>query len=265
MLVSDLLQKLEILWPSESADDWDRPGLSVGSSSVEITKVLLSVDVTKGVVEEAIALGCNLIVSHHPLLLRGVNQVSSESLKGPILELAIKNDVVIFSAHTNADKAEIGTAMALARLFGLSVKTRLNPISGHGVIGELPSPMKLIEFSTKVARVLPAVAAGVKVAGNPEQLVQRIAIAPGAGDSETGQALAASVDVFITSDLRHHPSQDFMETPSSRPKALIDVSHWASEYSLLPEAKLAIERFFPGLEVLISELKTDPWDFAVMQ
>ena len=259
-----ILKELERLWPISSADDWDRPGLSVGSIDQEVNKILLSVDVTKAVIQEAIARGCQLIVSHHPLLLRGVNDVSEQTLKGEVISLAIKNDVAIYSAHTNADKAEIGTASALAELYGVSNTEVLDPESGHGLVGDLIPEQSLIEFATWIAKKLPSVAAGVKVAGDPESRIRRVALSPGAGDSNLGIAKAKGVDVFITSDLRHHPSQDFLEAPGS-PRALIDVSHWASEYSLLPKAQEAIAKLFSDIEVLISDVRTDPWDFAVMQ
>lgn len=259
-----IITELERLWPLVTADEWDRPGLSVGSAKLDVQKILLSVDVTKAVVQEAIAIGANLIISHHPLLLRGVNEVSEQSLKGEIVSLAIKNDVAIYSAHTNADKAEIGTATALAGLYGLRNLSVLDAETGHGLVGELDTEQTLVEFATKIAKLLPSVAAGIKVAGDPEQRIKTVALSPGAGDSDLGKAMARGVDLFITSDLRHHPSQDFVETPG-RPRALIDVSHWASEFALLPKAQEAILKLFPALEVEISDVRTDPWNFAVMQ
>ena len=258
------ITELERLWPLNTGDDWDRPGLSVGSLKQEINKVLLSLDITRAVVQEAIETGVNLIISHHPLLLRGVNEVSEQSLKGEIVSLAIKNDVAIYSAHTNADKAEVGTAAVLAVLYGVKNTTVLDPETGHGLVGELETEQTLVEFATRIAKLLPPVAAGIKVAGDPEQRIKTVALSPGAGDSFLGKAMARGVDVFITSDLRHHPSQDFVETPGGA-RALIDVSHWASEFALLPKAKEAILKLFPALEIEISDVRTDPWNFAVMQ
>lgn len=262
--LEQLTEFFEELWPSVSADDWDRVGLSVGSLDQEISKVLLSVDVTKSVLEEAKALGCNLVLSHHPLLLRGVNEVSEQSLKGQLVSFAIKSDIAIFSAHTNADKAAIGTAAALANLFGLTSTRQLDQETGHGLVGELSSPESLIEFATKIAKSLPSVAAGLKVAGDPEKLIHRVALSPGAGDADLGKAMAAGVDVFITSDLRHHPAQDFLETPGHQ-TALIDIAHWASESVFLTSVAKAITERFSDLEVVLSDVRTDPWDFAVMQ
>lgn len=264
MYLSELLDYFQEIWPLDSADDWDRPGLSVGSSEQRVSKALLSVDITKAVVEEAISVGADLIVSHHPLLLRGVNEVTEQSLKGQIITLAIKNDIAIFSAHTNCDKAELGTARALANLFEINDVQVLDPLTGHGLIGKLHPAMTLLSFATKIAKLLPPVAAGLKVAGDPQQLVTKVALSPGAGDSDLGKALEAGADLFITSDLRHHPAQDFIETPG-KPRALIDISHWASESVYLDATQAAISERFSELSVLVSEVRTDPWDFAVMQ
>ena len=262
--LEQLTKFFEELWPSFTADDWDRVGLSVGSLDQKISKILLSVDVTKSVLEEAKSLGCNLVLSHHPLLLRGVNEVSEQSLKGQLVSFAIKSDIAIFSAHTNADKAAIGTAAALANLFGLTATRQLDHESGHGLVGELSSPESLIQFATKIAKSLPSVAAGLKVAGDPEKLIYRVALSPGAGDADLGKAMEAGVDVFITSDLRHHPAQDFLETPGHQ-TALIDIAHWASESVFLMSVAKAITERFSDLEVVLSDVRTDPWDFAVMQ
>jgi dinuclear metal center YbgI/SA1388 family protein len=261
-----LTQTFEKLWPQSSADDWDRPGLSFGTTSQDISKALLSVDVTAAVLAEAIEVGAQLVISHHPPMLRGVNQLPTSSPKGRIAYLAIKNDIAVFSAHTNADKAAIGTASSLAELMGIQQLEPLDSETGHGFVGLLPSEESLLSFSTRLARLLPSVAAGIKVAGDPDFQIRKIAVAPGAGDSFLDAALGAGVDVFITSDLRHHPAQDFLENNHSDKKvALIDISHWAAESIWLPMAQKELSKLHPNVEFLVSEIRTDPWDFAVMQ
>lgn len=261
-----LTQTFEKLWPIQSSDDWDKPGLAFGSIHQEISKILLTVDVTSAVLEEAIDTGAQLVLAHHPSLLRGVNQLSEQSIKGKLAALAIRNNLAVFSAHTNADKAEVGTAQALAAAIDVRGFAPLDAESGHGFVAELQSPETLISFSTRLAKLLPSVAAGIKAAGDPEMLVKTIGVAPGAGDSFLGSALSAGVDVFITSDLRHHPAQDFMESNAiGKRVALIDISHWAAESLWLPFAQKELMKHHPEVEIVISEIRTDPWDFAVMQ
>jgi putative NIF3 family GTP cyclohydrolase 1 type 2 len=195
-----------------------------------------------------------------------VSELPSQSVKGNIISQAIKGELAIFSAHTNADAATIGTATALADLFSLHNTGPLDPESGHGIVGSLRQPETLIGFATRIAKLLPSVAAGIKVAGNPDAMVQKIGLAPGAGDGFLEAAIAHKLDAFITSDLRHHPSQDFLETNAyAGPVALIDISHWAAESIWLPLAQKELSKMHPDVSFILSELSTDPWDFAVMQ
>ncbi len=261
-----LTQTFEELWPISSKDDWDYPGLAFGSKDSEINRVLLSVDVTAAVIQEAIDKGCQLLLAHHPVLLRGVNELGTATIKGNIASLAIKNDIAVFSAHTNADKSEIGTGTALALAIDATVLGPLDKDSGHGFVAKLNKPETLIAFSTRLAKILPSVAAGLKVAGDPEQLISSIAMAPGAGDSFMEQALRAKVDLFITSDLRHHLAQDYMESnQTGRQLALMDISHWAAESMWLPLVQKELSKRHSDVVFEVSELRTDPWDFAVMQ
>ena len=261
-----LTRTFEELWPISLSEDWDRPGLTFGSKTAEISKVLLSVDVTTSVLSEAIEQKAQLILAHHPVMLRGVTSLGEDSIKGNLAKLAIKYDIAVFTAHTNADKAEVGTASALANMLDLQVEGPLDSVSGHGFIAKLRAPESLLSFSTRLAKLLPSVAAGLKVAGNPDLEINRIAFAPGAGDSFLTSALASGADVFITSDLRHHTAQDFLENNEvGRSVSLIDISHWASESLWLPLAQKELMKRHPQVEFVVSDVRTDPWDFAVMQ
>ena len=261
-----LIRTFEKLWPSSSSDSWDYPGLAFGSKGSQVSKVLLTVDVTSAVIDEAIDLGAQLILAHHPVLLRGVQELGAETIKGNIATRAIKNNIAVFSAHTNADKAEVGTASALVQAIGAQISGPLDPESGHGAVCLLSKPEALVAFAARFAKLLPSVAAGIKVAGDPEMEISTFAIAPGAGDSFLGHALQADVDLFITSDLRHHPAQDFLESNSVGKKiALMDISHWAAESMWLPLAQKELMKLHPDVEFVLSDTRTDPWDFAVMQ
>lgn len=261
-----LIKSFEKLWPLSSADSWDQPGLAFGSKQDQISKALLSVDVTAAVIKEAMDTGAELIISHHPPLLRGVNQLGAETIKGNLAKLAIANNIAVYSAHTNADKAKNGSAAALVRALGGSEYEVLDSETGHGAVFSLAKPESLISLATRLAQLLPSVAAGLKVAGDPDAEVTRVAIAPGAGDSFMANALMAEVDVFITSDLRHHPAQDFIESNEVGKRiALIDISHWAAESLWLPLAQAELQAIHPEVEFVLSDVRTDPWDFAVMQ
>jgi dinuclear metal center YbgI/SA1388 family protein len=268
--ISDVTSAAELLWPTSGAEDWDKPGLITGSANNEVSKVLLSVDVTSELVDEALAGGFDLIISHHPYLLRGLNALTEDSLKGSVLTKAVRGNLALYSAHTNADITATGVSATLARAFGLIDIEPLVPVAenvGHGRIGNLAEPMALVDFARRVARALPASAAGIKVAGRADSSVQRIALCGGAGDSFIQDAISADADVFVTSDLRHHPTQDAVEQALAygREFALIDVSHWAAESLWLEVAANELEKALPGVKFEVSDLRTDPWDFAVTQ
>lgn len=265
MTLSNLLASFERLWPRDSAEDWDRPGLMVGNPSQEINKVLLAVDVTSEVVDQAIQSGCQLLLTHHPMLLRGVHELGELTLKGNLVTKAIKSGLAIFSAHTNADIAQGGVSQSLAQALELRNLAPLDAVSGHGIVGDIEE-IKLIEYARKIARAIPATAQGIRVAGNSEKPISRVGLVAGAGDGFLSMASLAGIDLFITSDLRHHPAQDFIEQSKlSDGPALIDIAHWAAEWVWLDQAAAQLAGIHRDVEFIVSDLRTDPWDFAVMQ
>jgi dinuclear metal center YbgI/SA1388 family protein len=265
MLLSDLIKTFESLWPSHTAEEWDRVGLVTGNQGQKISRVLLSVDVTDEVIVDAISQNANLILSHHPMLLRPVHDLSELTLKGNLISKAIRASLAIFSAHTNADVAPGGVSQSLAESLGLKDLQPLDQISGAGVVGQI-AKSTLLDFARDVAKVLPSVAQGIKVAGDPAREITKVALVGGAGDSYLANAQRAGVDLFITSDLRHHPAQDFIEQSklTSGP-ALMDISHWAAEWIWLDRAAQNLSEKHPEVEFVVCDVRTDPWDFAVMQ
>lgn len=260
--LSELLVTFEEAWPASHADDWDRVGLSVGSKSADISCILVSVDLTHEVIDEAIELGAELILTHHPLLLKGVDSVAEDKLKGSLISRMIRHSIATFSAHTNADVQVDGASRAMAKAFGLN---DLRPLVtteggfGHGVIGTLRQPVTLGEFAARVSGSLPKTARKVAYSGESDRLISSVAICSGAGDSFLPVVLNSDADVYVTSDLRHHPALDAISTPrSARALALIDVSHWAAE-SLWVHSAISKLSGLPKIRVIASNVKTDPW------
>ena len=265
MTLSNLLASFERLWPRDTAEEWDRPGLMLGNPSQEVTKVLLAVDVTAEVIEQAKQSGCQLLLTHHPMLLRGVHELGELTLKGNLIAKAIKSGLAIFAAHTNADIAQGGVSQSLAQALELRNLTPLDASSGHGIVGDIDET-KLIDFARKIARTIPATAQGVKVSGNSEKVISRVGLVAGAGDGFLPLASQIGIDLFITSDIRHHPAQDFSEQSKlSAGPALIDIAHWAAEWVWLDQAAAQLASMHRDVEFIVSDLRTDPWDFAVMQ
>lgn len=263
-----VIETLEGLWPPGGAEEWDAVGLVVGSRSQQISHIRLVVDVVRATVDEAIADGADLIVAHHPLLLRGVTSVAEDHYKGALVADLIRAGVGLYSAHTNADAVDLGTSEVLARALGIGemspITAGLDENSGIGRVGVLAQPMRLYDLATTLGRLVPQTAGGIRVSGDPEQMVSRVALCTGAGDSLLGHPVVQAADVYITGDLRHHPASEVQQQRlHSDGPALIDVAHFASEWFFLDQVKTELEQRLPGVSVSVSDIVTDPWDFVI--
>lgn len=268
--IREVVEAAESLWPVSLAEDWDRPGIQIGNIEWSVERVLLAVDLTAEVVSEAVSIGANLIVTHHPFLIRGVSSIDSRSEKGAVIIECISRSIAVFSAHTNADSASGGVSDVLARAFGLTDVSPLvgkrvdGNVEGIGRLGLLEVPVSLGAFAALVAVSLPHTAAGVLVSGAPDRRIEAVALCGGAGDSLIDLEPVASADVFVTSDLRHHVALDARERANmGQGPALINVSHWASESLWLDQARVDLASRVTNIEFIISTVRTDPWDFCV--
>jgi dinuclear metal center YbgI/SA1388 family protein len=267
--IQDFNSVAEGLWPSATKEEWDVVGLVVGSNNQQVNKVLLTVDVTAEVIDLAIANGADLIFAHHPLLLKGVTNLADESSKGNLVAKLIKAGIALYSAHTNADVVSAGTSAVLGQHLGLGSTRPLAPLSdgvqGIGIIGKLEQKHSLGDLAANLNSFLPQTATGVRVAGEFEKQVTTVALCAGAGDSYLLLALDAGADVYITSDLRHHPAQEILEEAKARNVdfSLVDISHWAAEFLWLATAKDQLARELPGIELEICDIRTDVFDFLM--
>ncbi|MGN6428342.1 Nif3-like dinuclear metal center hexameric protein [uncultured Leifsonia sp.] len=263
-------ETVETLWPLAGAEGWDAPGLLSGAPDAPVERILLAVDAVAATVDEAVETKTDLLIAHHPLLLRGVTTVAEDRYKGALLAKLIRNDCALIAAHTNADVVAEGTSAVLAAKLGLAGTTPIAPaadgVTGIGRVGTLPEPTTLGALARVLADLLPPTAGGVRAAGDYHQPVSRVAVCGGAGDSLLGSDAVRDADVYITADLRHHPASEAREQAVlGGGPALLDVSHWASEWLWLETAARQLREALPGVEVEISELRTDPWDFAILQ
>ena len=260
----------EQLWPMSGAESWDAPGLLSGDPNAPVTRIHLAVDPVLDTVDEALALGADLLLVHHPLLLRGVTSVAEDRYKGAALARLIRGGCALIAAHTNADVVETGTSAVFAERLGLqSIRPLVpgpDPARGIGRTGTLPEPTTLGALARELGTLLPSTAGGIRVSGAFDAPVSTIALCGGAGDSLLGNPDVLDADVYITSDLRHHPASEFRENARHNDgPALIDVSHWASEWLWLDTAATQLRTMLDGVTVTVSDLRTDPWDFVVVQ
>ncbi|MGK2348581.1 Nif3-like dinuclear metal center hexameric protein [Actinomyces sp. W5033] len=265
LTVADVVRILREAAPPELAEPWDSNQLICGDPDDAVRSVLLAVDPLPPVIDEAISVGVDMVITHHPLFLRGTDHVSATTGKGRSVHRLIRAGIALANAHTTWDCAAGGNADALAAAVGLTSTTVLSPSSadpalGIGRVGRLEQPTTLRALAERVAAVLPDSAPGLLVGGDPEAEVSTVAVSGGSGDSLLGAARQAGADVFLTADLRHHPATDHLA--DGRPYLLCG-THWATEWvGLAPLAsRLEAGAAHRGrtLTTRVSKVLTDPW------
>jgi dinuclear metal center YbgI/SA1388 family protein len=264
--VGDVVAVMARRYPPQWAHDWDRVGLVVGDLADPVRRVLLAVDCVPQTVAQAQRVGAQMMIVHHPLLLRGVHSVATTTYKGAAVHALIRSGIALLVAHTNADVASPGVSDALAQRLGLvDVRPILPDVQGQprqpGRVGVLAVPLSLSEFTEYVAARLPATTMGVRAAGDPNREIRTVAVCGGAGDfllgdlAGTESGTGTGIDAYLTADLRHHPVS---EHGASGGPALLDAAHWATERPwldlLAPQLRADL-----AVDVVISDLVTDSW------
>ena len=269
--LGDVTALLEEWFPPDHAEDWDAVGLVCGDPAVEVRRIHLAVDPVGAVVREALEAGAQLLVTHHPLLLKGVHGVPTTDPKGRLVHELVRGGCALLAAHTNADSPVGGVSESMALALGLLDVRPLeadgdDPDRGSGRVGRLPEPTTLRDFAEHVGRTLPRTAHGVRVAGDPDAVVETIGLCGGAGDFLLARARHLGVDAYLTSDLRHHPVSELREHAllGAGAPAVLDVAHWAAESTWLPVLRRRLQDAWGDtVEVHVSTIVTDPWTFRV--
>jgi dinuclear metal center YbgI/SA1388 family protein len=267
----EVVAALERLYPPQTALSWDRVGLVTGDLDQPVSLVYLAVDPTLAVIDEARGAGANLLLTHHPLLLRGVHSVATTGAKGASVTSLIVNDIALYVAHTNADVASPGVCDTLASACGLLDvgPLEVDPHTGTGLgrIGSLARAQTLREFVEHLGTMLPRAVGGIRVAGPADAMVSRVAVVGGAGDDKFDAVRASGADVYVTADLRHHPALEAREEARGGTPYLVDAGHWATEWLWLESARSELVRELgergTSLDTHICTLRTDPWDFVI--
>ncbi|WP_067780519.1 Nif3-like dinuclear metal center hexameric protein [Actinomyces vulturis] len=267
--VGDIIEAMESFAPPQLAESWDSNGLICGERSATVRKIMLAVDPVNDVAGEAVEWGADMLLTHHPLFLRGTNSVSCDDPKGKVIHTLIRSGVALYNAHTNLDSAHHGVAQALADVVGLESDEPLEANDeyenlGIGRVGKLREPGTLREVGWRIAQVLPDSVPGLLISGDPDAEVRTMAVSGGAGDSLLGAARAKGVDAFLTADLRHHPAGEHAE--GGKP-FLICGTHWATEWVGLPPVADFLTTWAQdngySLTVRVSHLVTDPWTLRI--
>ncbi len=231
MILQQLIDIIESAAPLKWQEAWDNSGLQVGDRNANVHKALLTTDVTEAVVDEAIALDCDVIVSHHPLLYRGLKQVCGQTPQARIVEKAVLHHIAIYSSHTALDNYLHGISGQMAERIGLTDYRILvdGPACQHvgeyglGVIGQLPQPMAFTQLLAHIKSVFDAPM--LRYIEPVKPMVQTMALCGGAGSEFMPQAIAQHADVYLTADCKYHEMAE-----AQGQIGVIDMDHWVSEH-----------------------------------
>ncbi|MDR3152431.1 MAG: Nif3-like dinuclear metal center hexameric protein [Bifidobacteriaceae bacterium] len=281
-LVVDFLDKL---YPVKNSEIWDFPGLTIGSNDWEVDKILYAVDPTIEVINEAVEKNCNFIFTHHPLFFQAQHQFSSASFRGRIVNQLIDKRISLYCGHTNVDKSKDGASFGLAKELNLKNIISLDNYADNyakvnaadfqvkrttaldnylAVSGDLKSEQTLEELLKNLSLLIPKTPSPLRCSGQKNKKIKKAVIISGSGDyilnsNEAIQTNFFGADVFISSDLRHHPVLDFRQTYPN--VAVIDVPHFSGEYICLRNIKDNIEKNL-GVIGILSNIITDPYNFT---
>jgi dinuclear metal center YbgI/SA1388 family protein len=254
--VKDIAKAIEDFAPTALQESYDNTGLQVGDPEMPVSAVLLCLDITEEILNEARRRQCNMIVSHHPLLFSGLRQITGATPTQRIVAEAIRDNIAIYASHTNLDSAFEGVSYELAHILGLKNVRPLQPVgddghTGLGVVGDiLPAPK--LEFLRRVKESL-NVAHLKYSAQSPQIVVRRVAICGGSGASLIKAAREAGADILLTGDLKYH---DF--TSHGYAMLLADIGHYESELCTKRIFSRIIRQALPDCVTYFAESESNP-------
>ena len=233
MTVQTLIESLEQLAPASYAEGWDNSGLLIGDRNCNVSKVYVALDADSQVIEAAAALGCDMLITHHPLIFSPMRQIVADDFIGRRVISLIEHHINYYAMHTTFDAAVMGKICA--NRIDLHIHRPLQPLEdqglradapmdGIGCIGRLKEPVKLSALAARIRDrfKLPQ----IRFYGDPDRLVSRIAMCPGSGKSLASLAVGAAADVYVTGDIDHHLALDLLEQGT----AAIDAGHHGLEH-----------------------------------
>ncbi|MBC8535637.1 Nif3-like dinuclear metal center hexameric protein [Feifania hominis] len=248
MKVRDLLALYEKEFDFTLAEEWDNVGLLVGDRDAEVSRVLVAIDISEGVIDEAVRLGCELIVSHHPLFFEPPKKIVADDPAGRRIVRLLQNRISAICLHTNADKAAGGVNDILAQLAGLREYTV--SADGFARVGTLREAMPLSDFLENLKDSLGLGAVRFHDAGRP---VCKLAVLGGAGGSYLEELAALGIDTFVTSDIKHH----LFVAAADRGLNLVDAGHFETENPICERLAQILTEHFPELSVTRSTVFED--------
>ena len=248
MKVKDIIKVIEDFAPLSIQEKWDNSGLCIGSPEAEVSSVLLGLDCTPELVDEAVACGADMIVTHHPLIFSGLKKITSENPVGEAVIKAVTAGIAVYAAHTNADKVLAGVSGSMAAKLSLENVTVLQEDSegiGLGVVGDLPVPMTTCDIIGLVKEKFQLQT--VKTSKPVEGMISRVAMCGGSGGSLIPAALKSGAQLYVSGDISYH---DFF---TSKGFMVMDMGHYESEKGIVDILFSLIKKNFPTFAVRITQ------------
>lgn len=260
MNLKDVIAVLEEQSPVSFACDWDNVGLLAGREDKEVNKIYIALDASDEAVEAAIEAGADLLLTHHPLIFKGLKRIVADDFIGRRLIKLIQNDIAYYAMHTNFDVK--GMADLSAAMIGLEDAEVLDVTAvvegkqeGIGRVGKLMQPITVQDCARLVKAAFSL--KEVKIFGEPDWILTRAAISPGSGKSEIENALAQKADVLITGDIDHHEGID----AAARGLCIMDAGHYGLEHIFIRYMKEYLEKHCTELEIVAQEIEFPYWIF----
>ncbi len=257
----DIAEALEQFAPLHTQEEWDNSGFQVGNPGDECTGVLLCVDVTEDIVEEASGRGCNMIVAHHPLIFRGLSHILGGNRVERVVAKALQSGVTVYSCHTPVDCAKGGVSWYMASVLGLSdIKTLAPEKSGSdvglGAIGDLPVPMTAVELVSAVKSAFGSPVARCSALPAGDMLIGRVAMCGGSGAEFVADAIRQGAQAYITSDTKHNYFLDHVGDIF-----IIDIGHYESESCTKQIFYHVLSEKFPNFALHYSDIEKNPINY----
>lgn len=253
MQCKEIMQVIEAAYPRSAALDFDNVGLLAGRAGKEVNRVYLALDATDAVIDRAIEAGADMLITHHPLIFSPMKRVTDEDFIGRRVVKLIQSDIAYYAMHTNYDV--LGMATLSEKILGIKNSQVLDVTmcedgneEGIGRVGNLEKPMTLEECCVYVKHKLKL--GSLKVFGDMNGTVSRLAVSPGSGKSAVAPAIAKGADVLVTGDIGHHDGLDAVE----QGLAVIDAGHYGTEYIFIDDMKHFLEDKLPVLDVMTTPI-----------
>jgi dinuclear metal center YbgI/SA1388 family protein len=256
---SEVIEFLESIAPLQLQESYDNSGLLIGRPEHAVKGVMVCLDCTEEVLDEALAKGCNMIISHHPAIFYGVKKITGGNMTERIIEKAIRHDLILYGIHTNLDNTLInGVNEQIARKLGLEIDGPLrvmegnpNPMVGAGLIGYFPDPMPENQFLTLLKNRMDAqVIRHTALINRP---IQKVALCGGSGSFLLADAKKAGAQALVTADLKYHQFFD-----AEGELLVCDIGHYESEHFTIEHLQSLLSRNFPTFAAHCTGISTNP-------